>query len=463
MNIAGIYIRVSTQEQAQEGYSIHEQEERTKKYCSAMGWKVYKVYADPGFSGGSINRPALQQLIHDVKDHRINKVVVYKLDRLSRSQRDTLNLIEDVFNSNQVDFVSMSENFDTSSPFGRATIGILAVFAQLEREQIKERMCMGKDARFKTGKWMGAGKTPIGYDYKDGKLIVNDYEKMQVVKIFDLFLSGYSLRRIAITLNDSGLHNKYGKWTNRSVGRVLSSRVYLGEVFFKDQWCPGNHESIIQEDDFKRSMQLHNSIREKYTYNLRPGKAKSYLAGLMYCEKCGAKYHKIRPGQYSYYYCASRAGRSQSMIKDPNCKNKNWRMEDLDELVFNEIRKLKTDPLYTHKSESDKGNEAELIRSKISKIDSQMSKLMELYSMDQIPVNMLQDKIQSLGENKTALIKELDKIKNPDMSKSDVLEMLSTFDEVLKNGSFDDIRFLITTLIKRIDLNDEDVTIHWNF
>ena len=138
-------------------------------------------------------------------------------------------------------------------------------------------------------------------------------------------------------------------------------------------------------------------------------------------------------------------------------------MEDLDELVFNEIRKLKTDPLYTHKSESDKGNEAELIRSKISKIDSQMSKLMELYSMDQIPVNMLQDKIQSLGENKTALIKELDKIKNPDMSKSDVLEMLSTFDEVLKNGSFDDIRFLITTLIKRIDLNDEDVTIHWNF
>ena len=119
MITAGIYVRVSTQEQAQEGYSIGEQEDRIKKYCSAMGWTVYKVYADPGFSGGSTNRPALQQLIQDVKDHRINKVVVYKLDRLSRSQRDTLNLIEDVFNSNEVDFVSMSENFDTSSPFDR--------------------------------------------------------------------------------------------------------------------------------------------------------------------------------------------------------------------------------------------------------------------------------------------------------------------------------------------------------
>ena len=463
MITAGIYVRVSTQEQAQEGYSIGEQEDRIKKYCSAMRWKVYKVYADPGFSGGSINRPALQQLIQDVKDHRINKVVVYKLDRLSRSQRDTLNLIEDVFNSNQVDFVSMSENFDTSSPFGRATIGILAVFAQLEREQIKERMSMGKDARSKTGKWMGAGKTPIGYDYKDGELIVNDYEKMQVIKIFNLFLSGASLRKIAVTLNESGLHNKYGKWTNRSVGRVLSSRVYLGEVLFRDQWYPGNHERIIPEDDFKKSMQLLNTIKEKYTYNLRPGKAKSYLAGLLYCEKCGAKYHKISPAQYSYYYCASRAGRSQTMIKDPNCKNKNWKMEVLDELVFDEIRKLKTDPSYRHESKPGKSNEADLIRSKISKIDNQMSKLMELYSMDQMPIDMLQDKIQALSDNKAALTKELDKIKNPVITKNDALEMLSTFDEVLENGSFDDIRFLITTLIKRIDLNDEDVTIHWNF
>ena len=465
MITAGIYVRVSTQEQAQEGYSIGEQEDRIKKYCSAMGWTVYKVYADPGFSGGSTNRPALQQLIQDVKDHKINKVVVYKLDRLSRSQRDTLNLIEDVFNSNEVDFVSMSENFDTSSPFGRATIGILAVFAQLEREQIKERMSMGKDARSKTGKWMGGGKMPIGYDYKNGELVINEYEKMQVLKIFNMFLSGTSIRQIANTLNESGLYHKNLKWTNKAVRRVLASRVYLGEVSFRHKWFPGNHESIISVEDFNKSTQLLNTIKENYSFNLRPGKAQSYLAGLLYCEKCGAKYHKVKPGKntHSYYYCASRAGRSQTMIKDPNCKNKNWRMEVLDDLIFDEIRKLKTDPEYRHEHKQEPDNETELIKSKISKIDNQISKLMELYSMDQVPIEMLQDKIHILSDNKTALEKELEKINNPVLTKNDALEMLSTFDEVIDNGSFEDIRFLLTTLIKRIDLNDEDITIHWNF
>ena len=123
-----------------------------------MGWTVYKVYTDPGYSGASLNRPALQSLIKASQRHSFHKVVVYKLDRLSRSQRDTLTLLEEVFNANGVDFVSMNENFDTSTPFGRATIGILAVFAQLEREQIKERMVMGKDARAKSGKWMGGYK-----------------------------------------------------------------------------------------------------------------------------------------------------------------------------------------------------------------------------------------------------------------------------------------------------------------
>ena len=112
--------------------------------------------------------------------HSFDKVVVYKLDRLSRSQRDTLTLLEEIFNANSVDFVSMSENFDTSTPFGRATIGILAVFAQLEREQIKERMSMGRDARAKSGGWMGSYHIPIGYDYLDGKLQINPYEAMQI-------------------------------------------------------------------------------------------------------------------------------------------------------------------------------------------------------------------------------------------------------------------------------------------
>ena len=142
MNV-GIYIRVSTLEQAEGGYSISEQTDRLKLFCEAKGWTVANVYTDPGYTGSNTDRPALTRLIDDVKNNRLEMVLVYKLDRLSRSQKDTLYLIEDVFLKNKVEFVSMNENFDTTTPFGRAMIGILSVFAQLEREQIKERMAMG--------------------------------------------------------------------------------------------------------------------------------------------------------------------------------------------------------------------------------------------------------------------------------------------------------------------------------
>ena len=149
MKTVAIYCRVSTQEQAAEGYSIGEQQSRLSKFCDAHGWKIVHVYSDPGFSGAKLQRPAIQQLIADCSYGLFDCVLVYKLDRLSRSQKDTLYLIEDVFNVHQIGLVSMCENFDTQSPFGKAMIGILSVFAQLERDQITERMTMGRIGRAK--------------------------------------------------------------------------------------------------------------------------------------------------------------------------------------------------------------------------------------------------------------------------------------------------------------------------
>ena len=149
MKKVAIYVRVSTQEQAVEGYSISEQIDRLTKFSEAHSCKIYKVYTDPGFTGGIFVSVGLQKLFADCTQKRFDTVLVYKLDRLSRSQKDTLYIIEDLFLTNHVDFISMSENFDTSTPFGRAMIGILSVFAQLEREQIKERMAMGREGRAK--------------------------------------------------------------------------------------------------------------------------------------------------------------------------------------------------------------------------------------------------------------------------------------------------------------------------
>ena len=144
MDMVDLYIRVSTTEQAMEGYSVAEQEKRLRQYAGAMGYKIYKVHIDAGFSGASLDRPAIREVIRDVQAGLVNKVIVWKLDRLSRSQKDVLIMLEDVFLANGCDFISMMESFDTTTAFGRAIVGILAAFSQLERENIKERTTMGR-------------------------------------------------------------------------------------------------------------------------------------------------------------------------------------------------------------------------------------------------------------------------------------------------------------------------------
>ena len=129
------YVRVSTENQL-ENYSIDEQISRLNAYCTAKDMLLLKIYTDGGYSGGNTDRPALKQMLEDIKTVKVDAILVYKLDRLSRSQKDTLTLIEDSFLAHGVDFISINENFDTSTPFGRAMIGILSVFAQLEKDQI---------------------------------------------------------------------------------------------------------------------------------------------------------------------------------------------------------------------------------------------------------------------------------------------------------------------------------------
>ena len=220
------YVRVSTQEQVN-GYSIGEQIDRLRKYCDAHDWYVANVYTDAGYSGGNTDRPALKEMIDDVKSGKGDCVVVYKLDRLSRSQKDTLQLIEDTFLKNGCDFVSLSENFDTATPFGRAMIGILAVFAQLEREQIKERMTMGLQARVKSGNWKG-GIRPKGYDYIDGKLVINEYEAMQIRELFDRFTKGESIHSIVNIFYEKGYVTS--GLNPRGIKYMLTNKTYAGYV-----------------------------------------------------------------------------------------------------------------------------------------------------------------------------------------------------------------------------------------
>ena len=457
-----LYVRVSTIEQSEHGWSIGEQTDRLRKYSESMDWNIYKIYTDAGFSGKDTNRPALQEMISDIK--RFDKGVVYKLDRLSRSQKDTLNLIEDVFLANNVDFVSMSENFDTSTPFGRFMIGILSTFAQLERETIKERMSMGKSARAKNGKWHG-GHAPFGYETKDGNLVVDDERKDIVIEIFDRYISGEPFRSMERDFKKRNITTSQGSpLTNKVIKYIVSNKAYIGYNRHRDEWIKGEHEPLIDIETFEKAEKRLKDAPVRYSVDgIKYGCNTSYLGGLIYCKKCGARFFKCLSGSKKYgfyqnYECYSRRKTVPSMIKNPNCKNKIWRRDELEKIVFDEIKKLSLDPDLIHepKPKTD-GTEKE-----INSINKQIDRYLKLYGIGRIDTDDLDRIVLPLEEKRNALMEKL-KPSEERISETDARKKVLSFAEILENGNFNEIREILEALIERIEIDDDDIDIFWNF
>lgn len=474
----GLYPRVSSHEQT-EGYSIGEQIERLTKYSEAMEWEVYKIYTDPGYSGGDTNRPGLQEMLKDVKVGKIDKVVVYKLDRLSRSQKDTMMLIEDEFLANGVDFVSMSENFDTATPFGRAMIGILAVFAQLERENIKERTMIGKEARAKEGKWHGGSTEPIGYDYDPATelLNINDYEALQIRELYSEFLKGTPLRTIETNFINKGYKHKYGNWSPKAMREVMSNKLYIGYLRHRGEWVKGLQDSIIDEETYEKAVKLLKSRQEAFKETgLRPGAQTTYLGGLIHCKHCGGKYckndWKQRNGSTTKIYsCYSRSKKVKKMIKDPNCKNKNWKRDELDGIILDEIKKLAIDPDYMSVLKesivevSEEPNKVAIIKAEITSLEEQISRFMDLYGIGKFTIEQVSGKVDPLNEQKTALERELAKFnaERGAITVEEALEAVKSFEEALSSGDFEKTRAIIEYLIYYIEIDNDTLYIHWKF
>ncbi|MCL2068681.1 MAG: recombinase family protein [Oscillospiraceae bacterium] len=313
-NKAAVYIRVSTEAQAEEGYSIEAQKEMLSAYCVSKNIRNYEFYIDAGFSGSNIERPEIRRLIADAKSGLISHVVVYKLDRLSRSQKDTLYLIEDVFNPHGVDFVSMQESMDTSTPMGRLMLGILSAFAQLERENIRERTRMGMLERVKSGYWPGGGRIPFGYDYDtENGILVPNKDADTVRRIYELYIQGHSLGRIARLL---GL--RYEKLAHQ----ILNRKSNCGFIIYNGVEYPGRHEPIISREIYEQAMQ---SQRERAQKGLR-GSSGFLLTGIVYCGFCGAKMRYQKWGRRGHrLVCYSSDPSKPHLVKDPDCpQGKPW-------------------------------------------------------------------------------------------------------------------------------------------
>ena len=271
-----IYTRVSTDNGLEQEFnSLHAQREAAQAYIKSQaheGWKLIRDhYDDGGFSGGSLDRPALQKLLADIRERRIDIVVVYKVDRLTRSLTDFAKLVE-LFDGHGVAFVSVTQSFNTTSSMGRLTLNVLLSFAQFEREVTGERIRDKIAASKKKGLWVG-GVVPLGYEVNDRKLIVNEEEAATVRLIFSRYLDLGSLSALQRDLRERGIVTRKRTLssgraiggralTNGPLAYMLRNRMYLGEINHRDKSYPGEHQPIIDE-------KLFEAVRTKLTENLR--------------------------------------------------------------------------------------------------------------------------------------------------------------------------------------------------
>lgn len=466
-----LYLRVSTLEQAESGYSLEEQEDKLRKYCEAKDWNVVHVYRDPGFSGSTLKRPSMQQLISDVSAGLFEGVLVYKLDRLSRSQKDTLHLIEDVFNKHNISFISMSENFDTSTPFGKAMIGILSVFAQLEREQIKERMQMGKVGRAKTGKAMNWSNPPFGYIYdEENDAYKTDELKAQIVKdIFKDYLSGTSINKIVNKLNATGHIGKPAPWQLSSLRGVLSSETYTGVTVWRGNTYAGSHEAIISKDTFDKTQKELSRRQRLYAEisNPRPFQAQYMLSSIMRCAYCDNVFvidtrKNKKLGKYHIYRCASKSrSKTPQEQKDKCLSVVTYKKKDLEYKVISEIRKLQVDNSLIDKYKTETVDTTPL-KEELERIRKQQAKLVDLYlDAGNLPLEKVKERSNELEHQRKSIQQRLDQINEPPITVTEAKKLLNTDD--VTTLSYDQQKILVNKLIREIRIDNDSININWNF
>ncbi|MBR1386703.1 MAG: recombinase family protein [Bacilli bacterium] len=274
--MTGIYVRVSTDEQVLHGFSIRAQIEKLSDYCKIKDWKIFDIYQDEGISGKNIkDRKELIRLLNDVKEKKITNVLVYKIDRLTRSTKDLIELV-DMFNKYNCAFNSLTESIDTLSPTGRMFIKIIGIFAEFERESIVERVKFGLERKVKEGYTIASKNISYGYNKNRGEKIqtINEFEKYIVRKIFHLFLDGYTYTKIAKYLNKYNVKTKNNKnWNSKNIKIILTNPNYVGRVRYgvnkKNYFeIDGKHKSIIENEIFNK---VNNIIKKDNTITCECG------------------------------------------------------------------------------------------------------------------------------------------------------------------------------------------------
>ena len=429
---AGIYIRVSTEHQLDKN-SLKTQEERLSTYSQQMGYRITKVYRDAGLSAKDTNRPGLVELMEDIKAGQINFVLVTKLDRITRSLRDLFQLM-DFFNTNEVNFVSLSESIDTKTAMGRFFFQLLGLLAQLEREVTAERVATDMRHRAEKGRWTG-GIVPYGYmtqslaykiykkqglnekeasknsvqDCPEAKKLYIEPNTAKTVKwIFDKYIEFNSVRKVGTLLNSKGIKTRNGQlWPQTTIHRMLRSPTYIGKTNYgkrktdpisgklvkqdESTWTivDAEHEAIISKDIYNKVQKMLSVNSKKPT---KPGRT-YLLTGLIKCGLCGRSmsgytFTKKETGKsYSYYKCWNRMQKGKIA-----CDGLSLPTNALETFIVGQLKEIS----HNHDFLTDRKKILESIKAKLKDIDSQndIDQLSKNIVDLKRKLNVLMDKLQ---------------------------------------------------------------------
>ena len=340
-----VYTRKSTDEGLEKEFnSLDAQRESCEAFIASQrpeGWLlVPDYYDDGGVSGATLERPALQRLLRDIEADRVDVIVCYKIDRLSRSLMHFAKLVE-TFDAHNVTFVSVTQSFNTTTSMGRLTLNILLSFAQFEREVIGERVRDKIAASKARGRWMG-GPVPLGYDVRDRKLVVNEADAATVRRVFEVFATIGSATLLVPALRVEGLLTKTGRpFDKGAIYKTLNLRTYLGQVTHQGKVYPGEHQAVVAQELWDRA---HDIMREstRVRSNQARRQTPALLRGLIFGPdgRAMSPTHTRKRGKLYTYYV------SQAVLKgtDDGCTVRRISAGEIEAAVIDQVRALLRQP-----------------------------------------------------------------------------------------------------------------------
>ena len=463
-----IYGRVSTEEQALEGYSIRGQVEKLKSYVSAKSWSIYDVYLDEGISGKNMTeRPAINRMMEDIKAGYVKNVLVFKLDRLTRSVADLVYLI-DLFKKYGCAFNSLSESIDTSTASGRMFIKIIGIFAEFERENIGERVRLGKERKAKEGYTVAGGKISYGYERNNGEKVqrIKENEAAVVRRIFDMYVNqNISLNGIAKTLNMEGIPSQQGHiWNTGVIINLVKNCNYIGKVRYATEHperyfeAEGRHEAIISAELFNEAQIIMEKNRAA-TPTKKPVE-KNYFSGLLYCSLCGRKMmshfnYDRKKTLYYNFYCN---GQTLKVCTAKKLSAKN--VEIAVKEYFNNIPVIEENAEKEERAKKETAARIETLKGKLTAFENKEKETLDLYIEDTVTLAEYRAiKTQLDGERAKILIEieELTPNKKITVEPHTRDEIVSSFNKDWNNFTDIQKRQFLLKYIRKITLENKPV------